>query len=105
LAINHLSTPPHRPAKQGNLKFWSQVPATFSSGSKSSVWILPQPNCQILTQSLSRVLTIFLDKLTISAAASFQFPQALHYSSTPTTFHHMLCLQSRFQFNIHYLSK
>ncbi|MED6251801.1 hypothetical protein ATANTOWER_003146, partial [Ataeniobius toweri] len=49
---------------------------------------------QLLTQNLSRVLTIFLDKLTVSAAASIQSSQAPHHSSTPTTFHQTCCASS-----------
>ncbi|MEQ2297695.1 hypothetical protein AMECASPLE_037216 [Ameca splendens] len=35
----------------GNFKSWSLVPVTLCSGSKSSVWILPQPKCSSLRRN------------------------------------------------------
>ncbi|MEQ2236721.1 hypothetical protein ILYODFUR_015612 [Ilyodon furcidens] len=102
----------------GNFKSWFQVPATFSSGSKSSVWILPMPMYSSLRRNpfwielrltapkptspgkrtlltlhhlLHRILTSNVYSVLPGPASFFH---SNHHSSN------MLCLQSRFQFHI-----
>ncbi|MEQ2241509.1 hypothetical protein ILYODFUR_026058 [Ilyodon furcidens] len=106
----------------GNFKSWFQIPATFSSGSKSSVWIMPQPKYSSLRRNPSDASS---GRSLILAALKLPSPgkrtlltlhHLLHQILTSNVYsvlpgsasffhsnHHslnLLCLQSRFQFHI-----
>ncbi|KAK5615923.1 hypothetical protein CRENBAI_020033 [Crenichthys baileyi] len=95
----------------GNLKSWCHVLVTFSSGSKSSVLdpasasvLKPQKKPSLVQSPADSSIPTSPGKRTLltlhqlftkdSPAASVQYSQAPHHSSTPTSVHQTCCASS-----------